>query len=54
MSFSEPEGTRTPNLHGRNVVHYPIMLQVRFAVIENRFSQMRCKYRQLKSVIASL
>jgi hypothetical protein len=26
----EPEGTRTPNLLGRNQVHYPIMLRVQF------------------------
>ncbi len=24
----EPEGIRTPNRYGRNVVHYPIMLRV--------------------------
>ncbi len=31
LCFREPEGIRTPNLYGRNVVHYPVMLRVHIA-----------------------
>lgn len=37
-SSSEHGGIRTPNLHGRNVVHYPVMLRV-------LFPERRCKYK---------